>query len=312
MKQRIARQTIAMLVFWLGSVAAGLALDEVAYRAVMDKRKIKLDGKIQYMLEVDYPIDTSVPNITPPPFSQFTIIDTYKETKEMGQGQEKFLRLQIKWLLEPKQAGRIPVSSSRLAYQDTTSNLLKTGMTGVFFVEVEKEGGKPPPVVEKKIMSFKGRVWLIGVIAALIAGLAILISLFLLRIKTKPSPVARTIEHEVLRSLEQTGELLEQEKVGEYYALLTRILLEYIKDKFGLEAYVLSTGLLLEKLSHFRIPKEHIIRLEDFFRVADKVKFAGHIPESEETLRLHTMVKDFIKAGRAVKPKEIGGRENHA
>lgn len=301
MNQRVMRQTVLILVFWLGSVVTGLALDEVTYRALMDKKKIRLGGKIQYMLEVDYPVGSPVPKIIPPPFTDFTIMDTYKATNEMGQDPEKFLRLKIKWLLEPKQAGRIPISSTRLVYQDATSNLLKSGMTGVFFVEVEKEAGKPSPAVNKFFLSFEGRAWLIWVVPVVIIGLAFLISLVLLRGKTKTSRPVRTIEYETQRSLEQTVALLEQEKIGEYYAALTRILLEYIKHKFGLDAYVLSTGVLLEKLSCFRIPSEHITRLGDFFQTADKVKFAGYIPESEETFRVHTVVKDFIQAGRAVK-----------
>ncbi len=303
---------MAMLFFWLGSVVIGFALDEVTYRALMDKRKIKLGERVQYRLEVDYPAGTLAPNITPPTFSQFTIIDKYKKTEEMGQGQEKFLRLRIDWLLEPNTAGRIPISSSRLVYQDATSNLFKSGMTGVFFIEVEKEETMPPPVVKKNFLSLEGRAGLIWLIPIVISGLVILISLVLLRGKPNTSPAVHTIEFEALRSLEQTVELLEQEKVEEYYALLTRVLLEYIRDKFGLDAYVLSTGALLEKLSHFQIPGERITRLEKFFQVADKVKFAGHIPESEEMLSLHTMVKDFIKAGKAVKPKEIRGRGNYA
>lgn len=305
-------KAIVVMTLLLLSAHTGQALDEVNYRSLIEKEKLIFGEKVQYLIIVNYGSQTMVPAITPPSFVQFNVLNEKQRTKEVSEGQERYKELKRVWLLEPAETGRLSIASAIITYQDPTSGLLKNGKTDVLFVEVEptevyykQQKEKADAEAEKNTVGSKGKGlsigWLISVVAVVLTALAIWLG------TRKPSPAKIIHEDKALQELQAAIAHAEQEDLEQYYAAISRALLDYLQNKFKLDAHVMNTAVLIEKLTSFGISKANLEALEEVFKVADKAKFAGYVPDEDKMIELHKIVENFIEAGRKIKikpPKE--------
>lgn len=306
------RLLFSMAASWLlaGGLAGGVwALDEVTYKAFLERDKIKFAEKIQYLIEIQFGAETMVPSISPPSFAQFNVLAENEKIIEAGQGSDRYRILRKIWLLEPAEAGRLSIASAIITFQDPTSNLLKNGKTDVVFVDVEAGGEESPqkrqtPAQAGNTAGAAGTQASWPLPAAAAAVLAVVaVAVWLLR--RKPDGPQIAAEDQALQTLQQAIGHAEQGDLGAYFAVLTRALLDYLQNKFHLDAHVLDTPSLLAALKRQPIPAPAADSLKEFFALADKAKFAGFVPDEEQLIRLHQTVKDFIEAGRRVRVKAV-------
>jgi|GEM_PF-6445033 len=209
------------------------------------------------------------------------------------------------WLLQPTEPGRLTIASAIITYQDPTTNLLRNGKTDVVFADVAPaDDATPVPTASAKAAGPDKAGKSFPVLPVAGGAAAVLVAVVLGAMFAGGSRGPK-IDHEAnaLAELQQAIGHVEQGDLATYYAGLSRALLDYLQNKFGLDAHVLATAVLMERLAKFGIRKENIAALEDFFKVADKAKFAGYLPDEDEMITLHGTVKNFIEAGRSIKIK---------
>lgn len=287
------------------------ALDEVTFKAYLEKDKIKFSDKVQYLIEIHFSAETMAPSISPPSFAQFTVLAENEKIIDAGHGEDRYRILRKIWLLEPGETGRLSIASAIITYQDPTSNLLKNGKTEVVFVDVESTGDEPVHAKQPAALgdtpaaSGKTMPWFLGT-AGVLAVLGLLVVWLLRR---KPAGPKVSAEDQALLTLQEAIDHAEKGDLGAYFAVLTRALLDYLQQKFQLDAHVLDTASLLAALKRQPIPSQYADSLRDFFAVADKAKFAGYVPDEEHLIRLHQTVKDFIDVGRRIHVKPAKPRK---
>jgi hypothetical protein len=247
------------------------------------------------------------PAISAPSFAQFAVLDEIQNTKEQGEGSEKYLTLKKMWLLQPSEIGHLTIAPAIVTYQDPTTNLLKNGKTDVVFADVSAADDQAP-VSSQATPSASGAAepgkpipWV--PLGAIVVGVLLIIVLLLVLAARKPSGSQANYENIALNQLQEALSHVEQGSLDAYYAALSRALLDYLQNKFSLDAHVLSTAVLLERLKPFGISSKSKASLEHFFQVADKAKFGGFVPDEDQMIVLHGAVKDFIEAGRSIKIK---------
>ncbi len=286
------------------------ALDEVSFEALTDKDKVKVGENIQYLITINFGENTMAPNITPPTFNQFNVLDEHQTTEMKGEGAEKFQVLKKIWLLQPTEPGKISIAAAIITYQDPTTNLLKTGKTEVKFITVEPAAAPvgtgapaavtteaaPSPAMQKKQMLFWGGAG---------GGAAVIILVLILLMFRKPSAPKVIPEDIGLRALDKAIGHAEQENLEAYYAALSRAFLDYLQNKFGIDGDILATPALLAKMKEFGFGNKTLSELESFLKTSDKAKFGGYVPNEDEMIVLHGIIKNFIEAGRKIKIKVV-------
>jgi hypothetical protein len=303
----------AVLVLCVSGPA--LALDEVTYEALVDRKAARMGENVQYLVLVHYGLDTMAPTITPPSFDRFVVLKEFQTTQDATAEAEKHLVLKKMWLLQPQEAGHLSIAASIVTYQDPTTNLLKTGKTEAQFVDVSPTAEAAPPTSPTARSDAHRAVpaWWVWAAAGL-GALALFLSVTLRR--RRPKTVRARFEDAALQALDQAVAHLERERPDQYYAALTRALLEYLKAKYALDAEALDTPTLLARLRELGFAPAVLQGLERFFQTAEKAKFAGFVPGEAEMLALHQFVQGFFEAGRrvaartAAPPAHLGRRGN--
>lgn len=292
---------VLTLPVWLVfSPRTGQALDEVVYKSMVDKNKIKISEQVQFLILINYALNTMPPNVIPPSFDRFTVVNEYQTTQEAGDDTEKFLVYKKLWLLSPNETGHLSIASAIITYQDPTSNLLRTGKTAIQFVDVlGSDEAAAAPVQAKKTGMASVWLWVVGGLSAFL-GVVGLTLLWLSRRPTAKAP-AVSAEQTALNGLQQGLEFVEQENLEAYYSILTRTLLDYLQNKFGLDAHVLATPALLEKMATLGYRQDVLAALETFFKVTDRIKFASYQPAEDELIQLHEAVKRCVETGARFK-----------
>jgi hypothetical protein len=119
----------------------------------------------------------------------------------------------------------------------------------------------------------------------------------------RPGSRGPNAEDLALRGLDQAIGHAEQENLEAYYAALTRAFFDYLQNKFGVDGNALATPALLAKMKSFGFGAGVLGELELLLKTADKAKFAGYVPNEDEMIVLHGIVKKFIEAGRRIRFK---------
>jgi hypothetical protein len=286
-------------VLILGFAVPALALDEVTYESMVDRKQVVMGENVQYLVLVKYGFDTMAPTITPPSFDRFVVLKEYQTTQDSTGTEERHLVLKKLWLLQPQEPGHLSIAASIVNYQDPTTNLLKTGKTEAQFVDVSPtaeaaraDASRPQPAAGRGTPGW----WLWA--AAGLGALALLLSVTLRR--RRPRTTRVRFEDAALQALDQAVGYLDQERPDQYYAALTRALREYLQAKYALDAEALPTPRLLARLRELGFAPAVLHGLERFFQTAEKAKFAGFVPGEAEMLSLHQVVQGFFEAGRQV------------
>jgi len=289
------------------------ALDEVTFEAMMDKDKAKVGENVQYLITVNFGMQTMVPNVTAPSFSQFTVVNQYQTVQVKGEEAERYQVLKKIWLLRPIEPGKLSIAAAIITYQDPTTNLLKTGKTQVQFMVAEPADNSPvassasgPAAVPRAVTPATAPVAALLQQPLFLGGagaVLLLVVLALWLMLRRPSVKGPKPEDLALHGLDTAIGHAEQENLDAYYAALTRTFFEYLQNKFAVDGNVLSTPALLAKMKAFGFGANVLGELEQFLKTADKAKFAGYVPTEDEMIVLHGIVKKFIEAGRRIQFK---------
>jgi hypothetical protein len=277
------------------------ALDEVSFESLTDMNRVKLGEQVQYLVVIHFGSETMTPTITPPSFDQFSVLKEFQTIQTQGEGREQYKVLKKIWRLSPNESGHLSIAAAIITYQDPTTLLLKTGKTKVQFVDVfmPESAGTSLPAVGADRVPAKSWTWWLGALA--VAGLAVAGWLLLRGKPTQPATAGRSPEDAGLAALDRTLSHLEEENLQAYYADLTHVLLDYLQQKFAVDAQAWTTPVLLENLGQLGFTPDLVSGLERFLAITEKTKFAGYVPSEEEMLVLHNTVKNLIEAGRALR-----------
>lgn len=96
-----------------------------------------------------------------------------------------------------------------------------------------------------------------------------------------PRPAHETAYAELERLL--SSGLLDKGRLKEFYIGLAEILRRYLAARFGVDTFERTTFEILEALRLVRLPVRGMTATAEFFGACDMVKFARHVPPSEET-----------------------------
>ncbi len=306
------KRSVLMLAVGMGLflqlVAAAQALDTVEYQAMIEKNAITMGDKVQFLVRVAYPLTTMKPAITPPSFSQFKVLNENETIKEEESDHDRYRVLRKIWLIEPNESGHLSIASAIVTYQDPVSNLLKNGKTNIVFVEVASRVGQaktftPVPVAqtsgETTKINAKHPLWLWGTLAGLL-GLAMTV-IVVGRSSRQNGPTPEVLAQQ---ALQQALSLAEAEDIDGYYQGLNQAVLDYLQQKFNLNAYVLPTEDILKALKKYPIDPSLLQGLEAYFKAVDQAKFGGHTPDEDELIQMHGTVDRFIQMGETFKIKK--------
>ncbi|MBK9150206.1 MAG: hypothetical protein IPM26_04105 [Saprospiraceae bacterium] len=143
-----------------------------------------------------------------------------------------------------------------------------------------------------------------------IAGTAVLLLLggllyYLLRKRQKVSSPPATVEptevllpHEkALKALQQLKEkqLWQQGWVKEYQTELTRIIRQYIEDRFKIPALEMTTGEIRQEMLKSGMESPDVHELNEILSIADLVKFAKASPDTQIHEKFHDMAVRFVE-----------------
>jgi len=304
MQRRWRIGTCALLLLLGGwGARSSLALDEVTYEALLEKNQVALGEPVQFLIIVHYGIGSMAPQVMPPAFDKFAVLGENERTVNSEGQEEPHLIYRKLWILKPTETGHLSIGSAVVNYQDPTTNLLKSGKTQVQFLDVMPAASAPAPAepgTTSAARAARGAPgwWLAaGIAAALLLGLV-----WGLRRPRRAARVpAEAPEDRALAALQQAVDHLESEDLAAYYGALTRGLLDYLQTRFALDANVLSTASLLEKLAGLGFKADQLAALETFLKTAERAKFAGYTPAEDEVEALHRAVTGFIEAGRGLR-----------
>ncbi|MFQ5584604.1 MAG: hypothetical protein ACE5GL_09240, partial [Calditrichia bacterium] len=106
---------------------------------------------------------------------------------------------------------------------------------------------------------------------------------------------AHEIAYEELDKL-LASKLLEKGEFKQFYSKLSDILRLYLENRFFIRALEDTTSELMDSLKEIEISEENSAICKEVLDLADLVKFAKYIPQTEETNRAVQLVKEFIEA----------------
>lgn len=171
---------------------------------------------------------------------------------------------------------------------------------------------KQPLPMPLKVAEFAGYAGMGVVIAAIVAGLALLIISVVRKRKDPESSKPKEPAHVIaIRSLETLSnqKLWQNGKIKEYYSRLTEIFREYLDGRYGVAAMEMTTDEIVGAMREIGLTKKQIASLGELLMESDLVKFAKHTPAVEYHEEAYTTVYYFVEESKevaevVVKPEE--------
>lgn len=182
---------IAALIFIFTGVIPCKAIDQVTCNVMLEKTAVRFGETVQYMIVVNYAINTMPPAVTDPLFTNLNILDVDSKVEEAGANHDRYKIMKKIWLLKPAVTGHLVIPSTVITFHDPSSNQLKNEKTRALYIDVETESGtvtgqKPGTATNiPASKSAKGKQTLIIILAS--AGIVILLFavLYLLKRRNK-------------------------------------------------------------------------------------------------------------------------------
>ena len=171
---------------------------------------------------------------------------------------------------------------------------------------------KQPLPMPVKIAEFAGYTGLGLVIAAIVAGLALLIIGVLRKRKNPEGSKPKEPAHVVaIRSLEALSnqKLWQNGKIKEYYSRLTEILREYLEGRFGVSAMEMTSDEIVAAMKSLMLTKKQLTSLGELLMESDLVKFAKHTPAVEYHEEAYHTVYYFVEESKEVVEEVVNPEE---
>lgn len=170
---------------------------------------------------------------------------------------------------------------------------------------------KPPMKVPLYAGEVAGYLGLTLLALVVLAGMVVLI----LRLsrggkatkETKPSEPPHVV---AIRRLEQlhSQKLWQNDRLKEYYTILTDILREYIEGRYGVSALEMTSDEILAALKGVGIGAKHYADLARLLGESDLVKFAKYVPEREYHEESYYKVYYFVEESKELPAEELSNK----
>jgi len=310
MRIRFLTKFVALAV---GMVSVALATPKtdsslVAIRASVDKSVITIGDRITYTLEISH--QKGVRIVEPGPgvnLGMFEIKD-YWIQKPQVQGDQVIEKYQ--YFISVYDTGHFVIPPFPVAFfpNDTTTHphIIKSEAIPIYVKSVLSKADealrdiKPPVEIP---LDYRRWIWMV-LAGFLFVGLIIL-GLWYWRRRQQGQPVFR---REVIRpahemALEELNQLLSsplksQKRWKDFFTILSEILRRYVERRFFIPAMENTSTELLQSLCELDISKENRDVLADVLNLADLVKFASHIPTTQQVDMAIEKTRTFIEKTR--------------
>ncbi len=193
----------------------------------------------------------------------------------------------VRWVITSFEVGTHTLSTGTVAYAKADGGLVTQPFPAAQFqVNTMLAGPDTPRRDIKGLASWPGAFprWITGllVVAGLALVAAFVVGRFLSRPRTileyPPPPPPYEVALKALRDLLTRG-WIETENVEPFYVELSRIVRQYIEDRFRLRAPERTTEEFIREAANSRLlSSEHQQLTRDFLEQSDRVKFARHRP----------------------------------
>ena len=285
-------------------VLLGEAQGQIHVSAQLDSTKLMIGDQVQLQLFVQHGRDVVVENIDLSVLEKAEKIELIEKSRlDTINDSDDFILTQ-RLVLTSFDSGYhwippIPVTYIEDGKKKTveTNNLPLTVST----IPIPNDTIAITPIknIRREPLKFQDLVpYLLGGLA--VVGLVALI-LFLVRRRRreeKPAePVVRIPPHVIAQEkLEKlrAAKLWQQGKIKLFQSELTRIVREYLENRYGISALESTTEETLEKVEALKLQGGWVQKLRDMFRVADLVKFAKASPPADFHDRVLNDAERFI------------------
>lgn len=115
----------------------------------------------------------------------------------------------------------------------------------------------------------------------------------------EPKRPAHEIALEALQLLAQK-DLVKEGKIKQYYTEISEIIRRYLEDRYFIRALEETSAEILSDIQSQEIEKEYINSLDQLLNLSDLVKFAKHIPGSEENEEIYNKSIEFVENTKIV------------
>jgi hypothetical protein len=122
-------------------------------------------------------------------------------------------------------------------------------------------------------------------------------------VPTAPPRPAHEVAYSELERLLSSG-LLEKGRVKEFYIELAEIVKRYFEARFRVDTFERTSAEILEALRLARLPEKGMALTAEFFGSCDLVKFAKHVPSSDDTRAVVEKAYGLVDETR---PREVAG-----
>lgn len=271
----------------------------------VDTTSIRIGEQIEYKLSVDKSEQVLFPILVLDSLKKVEVV----EDLPVDTADNKFIK---KYLLTSFDSGAYLIPRQQVLINNKAfsidSLLIQVATVKVDTLKQKLYDIKPLKSQPIIFDDYKNLIWIALAVLALIG----IVLYFVFRNKNEEIP----LEHRIppyqmamqrLGSLDEK-QLLQQEKVKQYYIELTDIIRTYIERELKIPALESTTDDLIETILDFKkiktldLPKETIKDLQKLLREADLVKFAKHKPGSGE---IGGHRSDTEKLINELKPKPI-------
>lgn len=263
--------------------------------------------------------------VTMPPFGdalgRFEVVGYTPREQALGAGR----RHVQEYRLQASRSGRLRIPPLRIEYataktaradaKAAPAGQAEELLTEEVPVEIESvltaEGSGTLGAVRGELDEVVGRSWLVP---ALIAGGAALLALALLAVRARRRRQRAEVRRSAaeiafgrLAALEGRGLPEGREAADGWYVELSDIVRRYIEDRFGIRAPELTTEEFLREARRLDALNEpHGALLSAFLEACDRVKFAGHEPDADESQaaigRARRLIEETAAAMAAATP----------
>lgn len=263
--------------------------------------------------------------VTMPPFGdalgRFEVVGYTPREQALGAGR----RLVQEYRLQASRSGRLRIPPLRIEYaaaktagadaKAAPAGQAEELLTEEVPVEIESvltaEGSGTLGAERGELDEVVGRSWMVP---ALICGGAALLALALLAVRARRRRQRAEVRRSAaeiafgrLAALEGRGLPEGREAADGWYVELSDIVRRYIEDRFGIRAPELTTEEFLREARRLDALNEpHGALLSAFLEACDRVKFAGHEPDADESQaaigRARRLIEETAAAMAAATP----------
>lgn len=270
-----------------------LTAESVTLRCFVSQPEVPLGQEFDFTVEVEWDVSAGEYDFVwpePPACDKLETVGNSSSSQRRVVGGRTLACKRFVYRLKPIVTGKAVIEPVKVEYQHKPTGTTRTERTR--FIELEiipaRKGGWD-------------LTWLTGVLVLLgVAGAAVVFFVFVKAWpRTIPSPSAPVREPEpeetALARVREYEKMRMEGDVKEYCIAVSRLLKQFIEDKYKIAVKNLLTGEVLDRLRRAQVPDQVCVRMKSIFELSDAVKYSTGQPDAGEAERLKTMLVDLMQ-----------------